>query len=591
MPSRYVFFLFMLVSGCCAMGQDIYRVNKEIQKIDSLIKFNQFGVAERKSDSLFALIGNSDLEEQILRLRLQKAKLIDNRSEYAKALKIYLEVLSKSEKLDLHYLACESNIWISLIHEKNDDFDLAYSYIQTALEQSKKFGIEELYSTILIRLSSIHRIIARNHSSINLTQIQRLEKLGFKASLDSSFQLAVKAIPYAQKYNRVKDLHDCYFLMGAYYSYAKKDKMAIAYFLKDISYVKKIGGYETVFMEYSNISRKYLQMNEPTNALKYNDSAYKYYNKVTMANKYFIAIERAEIFKTLNQTDSAYHYLQLAFDEREKSIEEQKRLETRKLEEQFQDDKKEETITNKNRLIILVTSLLLVIAVAAVIVISKNRQINIQNKVIGNQVIDLKKTLEQKQILLSELQHRVKNNLQYVISILEIQKESVSHSNLDDLIRSNQNRIHSIALLHKKLNLTDSVNDVDLKRYVTDLSELVKDSYDNKEKNISLFIACEIEVLSITKALPLGLIIVELVSNSMKYAFKNQQNGIINIEIMHDENTKKNCLHYIDNGEGFDFKNIETKGLGIEIMKGLIDQLNGKVEAPIKKGFDLKIYF
>ena len=214
----------------------------------------------------------------------------------------------------------------------------------------------------------------------------------------------------------------------------------------------------------------------------------------------------------------------------------------------------------------------------------KNREISLQKE-------KIEKTMEQKQVLLSELQHRVKNNLQYVISILEIQKESASHSNIDDLIRSNQNRIHSIALLHKKLNVSESVNEVDLKRYVTDLSELVKDSYDIKEKNVSLFITCDIEILSITKALPLGLIIVELVSNSMKHAFKNQTKGIINIEITQEKNSKKNCLHYIDNGVGFDFKNVQTKGLGVEITKGLIDQLNGAVETQLKKGFELKMCF
>ncbi|WP_028524630.1 tetratricopeptide repeat-containing sensor histidine kinase [Runella limosa] len=214
----------------------------------------------------------------------------------------------------------------------------------------------------------------------------------------------------------------------------------------------------------------------------------------------------------------------------------------------------------------------------------KNREISLQKE-------KIEKTMEQKQVLLSELQHRVKNNLQYVISILEIQKESASHSNIDDLIRSNQNRIHSIALLHKKLNVSESVNEVDLKRYVTDLSELVKDSYDIKEKNVSLFITCDIEILSITKALPLGLIIVELVSNSMKHAFKNQTKGIINIEINQEKNSKKNCLHYIDNGVGFDFKNVQTKGLGVEITKGLIDQLNGTVETQLKKGFELKMCF
>ena len=169
----------------------------------------------------------------------------------------------------------------------------------------------------------------------------------------------------------------------------------------------------------------------------------------------------------------------------------------------------------------------------------KNREISLQKE-------EIEKTIEQKQILLSELQHRVKNNLQYVISILEIQKESVSYSNIDDLIKNNQNRIHSMALLHKKLNVNDDrVNDVDLRRYTKELSDLVKDSYDSSNKNVSLSISCEIETLTITKALPLGLIIVELVSNSMKHAFTNQPNGIINIEIKKDEHTKLNKLHYI----------------------------------------------
>lgn len=241
---------------------------------------------------------------------------------------------------------------------------------------------------------------------------------------------------------------------------------------------------------------------------------------------------------------------------------------------------------------------LIFLGVISLVLIYNNRQkqkgvaiLQEKNKEISLQKDEIEKTMEQKQILLSELQHRVKNNLQYVISILEIQKESVNHNNIDDLIRSNQNRIHSIALLHKKLNVSESVNEVDLKRYVTELAELVKDSYEVKEKNVSLFITCEIPVLSITKALPLGLIVVELVSNSMKHAFKNQPHGLINIEVSHDEITKKSCLHYIDNGVGFDFINVETKGLGVEIMQGLIDQLNGTIETQYKKGFELKVCF
>src|SRR5690606_4444364 len=212
-------------------------------------------------------------------------------------------------------------------------------------------------------------------------------------------------------------------------------------------------------------------------------------------------------------------------------------------------------------------------------------------KTINTQVIDLSKTLEQKQMLLSELQHRVKNNLQHVISILEIQKESVDFNNIDELIRGNQNRIHSMALLHKKLNVSENVNDVDLSRYVIELAEIVKESYDNHNKKVNLNIKCETQTISIEKALPLGLIIVELVSNSMKYAFKKRSIGIIHIEIYKDDNSGKSKLYFADNGDGFDFNNTGGKGLGVEIIKGLIDQLDGTFETNSQNGFELTVYF
>jgi two-component sensor histidine kinase len=591
MLSKSVFILFTFLGACSAFSQDLGSINKEIQKIDSLIVYSQYTIAEKKADSLFAIIENTTHQEQILNVQLQRAKVLDFKEKHTQALSMYLDILSKSERYNLNQIVCETNILISLIHEKNNNLDLAYTYIKTALEECEKFNLYKYYSTILIRLSSIHRVIIRFPESINPNQIKKLEKKGFKASLDSTIQYAKQAIPYAQKFNNDRDLNDAYFLIGACYSYQNKKREAIEYYEKLIPYFKKLRDYEMAFFHYNNVSKIYLDLKEPLNALKNSDSAYRYYHKVPFSQKQIYPLQRSKIFHFMNKNDSAYHYLQIAFNDSQELSNRQKDESTKKLEEQYQSDKKEETIRNKNNLIALIIGFLSVILIASVLIVNKNRQINTQNKIIRNQVIDLKKTLEQKQVLLSELQHRVKNNLQYVISILEIQKESIEHNNLEDLIKSNQNRIHSIALLHKKLNVSESVNDIDLKRYITDLSELVKDSYDNKLKNVSMFITCTIETFPISKALPLGLIIVELVSNSMKHAFKNQKNGIINIEITHDENLKKNCLHYIDNGEGFDFVNVETKGLGVEIMKGLIDQLNGKLNTYLKKGFELKIYF
>jgi two-component sensor histidine kinase len=581
--------LFLIVSYF-ATAQGVGGIDKAIQEIDSLLKYNKPNIAEQKADSLYEFLEKYTVnKKQLLKIRLLKGMAIDQRGEYVKALPIYLEALSEANKYGFNDIACEASIYISLIHEKNQDFVNAYTYINTALVQCRKYKIDQLYSRILIRLSSVHRMMVNNIDAIDPDQIQRLAKLGFTASFDSAMLHTKQAVLFAEKYKNEKDLIDCYFLMAIYYNYQNRDNLAIEYFLKTIPVYKKLYDYQAVFMQFHNVSRNYLQINETHKAMVYIDSAYKYYDRVTLSTKYIAPLQKSRIYKALNQTDSAYIYLQQAFSVMLTNNNDQSNLEIKKLEEQFQNDKKEETIKNKNRLLALFVGLLVLIAIAGATFINKNRQINAQNQVINDQLIHLKKVLEQKQILLSELQHRVKNNLQYVISILEIQKESVTYSNIEDLIRSNQNRIHSIALMHKKLNVSDSVNDVDLNRYIKELSKLVKGSYDNTSNNVQLITKCDIETLPITKALPIGLIIVELISNSMKHAFKSQENGVIDIEITKDEECNK--LHYKDNGKGFDFENIATKGLGVEIMKGLIDQLNASIETHQNNGFELIIYF
>ncbi|GAB1398417.1 hypothetical protein MASR1M65_31970 [Saprospiraceae bacterium] len=197
--------------------------------------------------------------------------------------------------------------------------------------------------------------------------------------------------------------------------------------------------------------------------------------------------------------------------------------------------------------------------------------------------------LSQKQVLLAEFQHRVKNNLQHVISILELQKESAQFNNIEELLRSNQNRVHSIALLHKKLDISENVDEVNMEKYFTELAEMVKESYDRPGKTVKLFIECQVGVLPIDLALPLGLILTELVSNSMKYAFVNREIGIIDFKFNSAFSFYE--IWYNDNGEGFDFNQITQKGLGMELIKGLIEQIEGSITTPLTSGFSIKISF
>jgi two-component sensor histidine kinase len=555
------------------MAQQI-KFDSAIHQIDSLILYKRLDIAQKKVDSLHKVINSinqhSKYKEEILKVRFRQAVIFDNQNESSvEPLTLLLDIKDKAEALHSYSLLCNIYLMIALIHEKSNNLELTNKYLNEAYEIYKDNKLEELYSTYCIRKSSYYRFVNER---------------------DSAFYYAQKGKEYAEKYNNEKDLMDAYLLLGFFFSNQKNYKLSLEYHFPFLEYNKKLKNPISIAIEYNNISNIYLNMKEYYNALLYSDSAYQSQTVLPLIFKRFLSEKRYKIFDALGNTDSAYYHFQEFHNYVQLLAQQEDKLNTKKLEEQYQNDKKEAAIKNKNQQMILLSCLLAVIIIASVLLVRKNRKIRSQNKIISKQVEELMKTLEQRQALLSELQHRVKNNLQHVISILEIQKESVDFNNLDELIRENQNRIHSMALLHKKLNISNSVAEVDLERYITEVSELVKNSYDNHKKKITLNIECEIETISIEKALPIGLIITELVSNSMKHAFIKCKTGIINIEIKKHSPTQ-NKIYYGDNGNGFDINQTNDKGLGIEIIKGLINQLSGTIETKNNNGFELTVYF
>ncbi len=554
------------------MGQD-RTVNAKLNEIDSLIQNRRLVEARRKSDSLFQFLNNANSPKKqgdaLLEVRYRQALILDRQdSSPAQVLQRLLEIKDEAEARHLHALTYRTLLSIALSHEKAENYDLTALYLDLAYRQYGKHNLESLFSTYCIRKASFHR---------------------FKHELDSMLHYANMAANYAEKYNNETDRTDSYTLLGSFHYRSGNYAEASKYQRLLLDHHKKTNDTAGTAVSYVNITSNQFKTRDYPNALAYADSAIALIHGLSPSLKATLYKSLAEGHEALNNTDSAFHYFKQYHHQLQVQQEEEEKLKTKSLEEQYQNAKKEAIIRSKEEQVALIGFLLAVIALATAALIKKNRQINKQNKIISKQLEELMKTLEQKQILLSELQHRVKNNLQHVISILEIQKESVDFNNIDELLRGNQNRIHSMALLHKKLNVSDNVNDVDLARYVAELAALVKDSYDNHKKRITLEVSCDIEIMSIEKALPLGLIIVELVSNSMKHAFKKRNTGRITIALTKDDLT--NSLRYTDNGEGFDFNKTSEKGLGQEIIKGLIDQLDGETETRGNNGFELTVLF
>ena len=204
---------------------------------------------------------------------------------------------------------------------------------------------------------------------------------------------------------------------------------------------------------------------------------------------------------------------------------------------------------------------------------------------------ELKRTLiskEEKETLLKEVHHRVKNNLQIINSLIRLQSHYTSSENYQSRMNETENRIRSMALVHEKLYNSDDISKLDAKKYIEDLSKNILESFQPSSK-IKFIINMPKLSLSIDTLIPLGLIINEIVSNSIKYGFNTQPEGIIRIELQND------CKNFSisDNGVGtkLSYQELSENSLGMELIETLCDQLDGELKFDGSNGFRYSFIF
>jgi two-component sensor histidine kinase len=204
----------------------------------------------------------------------------------------------------------------------------------------------------------------------------------------------------------------------------------------------------------------------------------------------------------------------------------------------------------------------------------------------------IKASLQEKEVLLKEIHHRVKNNLQIISSLLNLQSKYVSDTQALQLFIDSQNRVKSMALIHEILYQSRDISKIDFAEYIKTISGQLFHSYGAYSKMIDLKINVENIMLDVDTAIPCGLIVTELVSNSLKYAFTDGRGGSIYIEFSND---KDDVLKLIvsDDGIGFpkdvDFGNLES--LGLKLVVALANQLAGAVELERSGGTTFRITF
>ena len=223
---------------------------------------------------------------------------------------------------------------------------------------------------------------------------------------------------------------------------------------------------------------------------------------------------------------------------------------------------------------------------------------NLMVENLQNSQVRLKDTMEQKQamreqeILLREIHHRVKNNMQILTSLLRLQTRRTESEQLRAVLKESEGRIRSMGLLHEKLYQSESVSEIDIAGYLQTLtSELVRMNTPQGEKR-EIRLAVRGIKMGLDTALPCGLIVTELVSNSLKYAFPPGREGVILISLGRSKEREYTLVVW-DNGVGLpdNYQQRQEKSLGSRLVSMLTDQLNGELKIAGNNGTRIEIRF
>lgn len=250
----------------------------------------------------------------------------------------------------------------------------------------------------------------------------------------------------------------------------------------------------------------------------------------------------------------------------------------------YETEKKEEAIvslSNRVRLqtisLILGALLLMIMFIAALVFRKLNRKLKFRNN--------------EKEILLKEIHHRVKNNLQILSSLLSLQSDHLVDVNARDAITEGKNRVESMSMIHQRLYNKRDITSVNLKEYVSELARYLEDAFSGSGKEIRIQEEINYAKMDVDYAIPLGLIINELVTNSVKYAFSGLDKGIISLRLWPEDN--KLNLQVSDNGQGvvsLSANEISTS-FGSMLISTLSRKLKGEISIDLQSGYSTTIKF
>lgn len=244
-----------------------------------------------------------------------------------------------------------------------------------------------------------------------------------------------------------------------------------------------------------------------------------------------------------------------------------------------------QTITHKNEVQrLLIVSVCLVVIVALLLLLGYQAKKRSESLLTEKNAL-LNRTVKEKEVLLDEVHHRVKNNLQMITAFLEMLQMDSEDESLREVLQQSIGRIQAMGLIHKATIENDEIQTISSAQYISNLLSKIKESQITRESVVEFRQNVENFPLSSTQATSLGLIINELVTNSFKYAFTPTQSGIVDIEL----NCHKDEIELLVSDNGIGFPEDVVKGTGMNLVEAFVAKMKGEIERTNQNGTNYRI--
>jgi two-component system, sensor histidine kinase PdtaS len=522
------------------------------------------------------------------KVRLKKAEALEKADRDQAAIQQLLEVAADGLAQQHWEVYTNAQLSVARLHEKHDRPAHCYEALQKAQIAIQDQSLDSLYPRFAIRMSSYHRIFGHKETAL---------------------YFAKEVIRTAPDFNQLEFLGNGHMLTAMLLQEDLFEASA-RHFQKAAEIFKSLGNHTGYSAMLCNLASLYKDHQRLDLALTYINTYWTTYNNRscqgqtdpwTLSNYYKI---RSEIMAAMQQYDSAHHYLQLAFDSRLELIRKENRAQVVQIEAQFNDQQKAQKIRDQAQMLqyestkrkwgigiallsLLFTGIILFFHFKLRAVNKKMRQ---QAKLIHKKNQDLGKNLEKQIMLQGEIHHRVKNNLQVIISLLDFQKEEVQDPKTIDRMESMSNRIYSMAAVHEMLYEREGAETIDFPTYIRQLCAHFRQiAPENKTPVFNLDM--DSAPLPLETLMPLGIIMNELMTNSLKYGTIPNQQPAIGIYLQPCADGF--CLEYRDNGPGFPSGTLKERqgGLGSYLVRSMVRQLNGNLTTHNDNGAVYKIFF